>query len=57
MIEAFTKAWFANIESVREKLVAKHPESYKAIVRIVVEMLAAAIDEYDAPRSCAHLSD
>ncbi len=47
MIEAFTKAWFANLHSMREKFTAKHPEDYKAVVRAVVEMLAAASNGYD----------
>lgn len=49
MIEAFTKAWFANLHTMREKFTAKHPEDYKEVVRAVVEMLAAASDEYDKP--------
>ena len=49
MIEAFTKAWFANLHTMREKFTAKHPEDYKEVVRSVVEMLADASDDYDRP--------
>lgn len=49
MIEQFTKAWFANLHTMREKFTAQHPEDYKAVVRAVVEMLAAASEEYDRP--------
>ena len=49
MIEAFTKAWFANLHTMREKFTAKHPEEYKEVVRAVVEMLAGASDEYEKP--------
>jgi hypothetical protein len=49
MIEAFTKAWFANLHTMREKFAAKHPKGYKEVVRAVVEMLAGASDEYDKP--------
>lgn len=49
MIEEFTKAWFANLHTMREKFTAKHPENYKEVVRAVVEMLAAASDAYDKP--------
>ena len=49
MIEAFTRAWFANLHTMREKFTAKHPDDYKDIVRAVVEMLADASDEYDKP--------
>jgi hypothetical protein len=49
MIEAFTKAWFANLHTMREKFTAKHPEDYKEVVRSVVEMLADASDDYDKP--------
>jgi hypothetical protein len=47
MIEAFTKAWFANLHTMREKFAAKHPESYMDVVRVVVEMLNASTDDYD----------
>ena len=49
MIEAFTKAWFANLHSMREKFTAQHPAGYKWVVRAVVQMLADASDEYDRP--------
>lgn len=49
MIEEFTKAWFANLHTMREKFAAKHPEDYKEVVRAVVEMLASASDDYDKP--------
>lgn len=49
MIEEFTKAWFANLHTMREKFTAKHPEDYKDVVRAVIEMLAAASDDYDKP--------
>lgn len=49
MIEEFTKAWFANLHAMREKFTAQHPEDYTAIVRAVVQMLAAASDDYDKP--------
>ena len=49
MIEAFTKAWFANLHTMREKFTAKHPKDYKEVVRSVVEMLADASDDYDKP--------
>ena len=49
MIEAFTKAWFANLHTMREKFTAKHPDDYKEVVRAVVQMLADASDEYDKP--------
>ena len=49
MIEAFTKAWFANLHTMREKFTAKHPDDYKEVVRSVVEMLADASDDYDKP--------
>ena len=47
MIEAFTKAWFANLHTMREKFTEKHPDDYKEVVRSVVEMLADASDDYD----------
>lgn len=40
MIEAFTKAWFSNLHTMRAKFEAKHPEDYKDVVRAVIEMLA-----------------
>lgn len=49
MIEAFTKAWFANLDAMRQKFAANHPEDYEAIVKIVVQMLAEASNEYDKP--------
>jgi len=49
MIEAFTKAWFANLHTMREKFAAKHPEDYKEVVRAVVEMLSDAITGHDKP--------
>ena len=49
MIEAFTKAWFANLHTMRKKFASKHPEDYKEVVRAVVEMLADASDERDKP--------
>lgn len=49
MIEQFTKAWFANLHTMREKFAAKHLEDYKEVVRAVVEMLAAASHDYDRP--------
>lgn len=49
MIEAFTKAWFANQDAMREKFTAQHPEDYKEVVRAVVEMLSTSIDGYDKP--------
>lgn len=49
MIEAFTKAWFANLHTMREKFTAKHPEDYKEVVRAVIEVMASASDEYDKP--------
>ena len=49
MIEAFTKAWFANLHAMREKFTAKHPDDYKEVVRAVVQMLAAASNDYDKP--------
>ena len=49
MIEQFTKAWFANQQRVRAQFAAKHPDDYKEVVRTVVEMLAAASDEYAKP--------
>lgn len=39
MIEAFTKAWFANLHTMREKFEAKHPENYLEVVKAVVQML------------------
>ena len=39
MIEEFTKAWFANLHSMRENFAAKHPDDYKEVVRAVVQML------------------
>lgn len=49
MIEAFTKAWFANLHTMRENFTAKHPDDYKEVVRAVVQMLADASAEYDKP--------
>ncbi len=49
MIEAFTKAWFANLHTMREKFTAKHPKDYKEVVRSVVEMLSDASNAYDSP--------
>jgi hypothetical protein len=49
MIEAFTKAWFANLHTMREKFTAKHPDDYKEVVRSAVQMLADASTEYDKP--------
>jgi len=49
MIEAFTKAWFANLHTMREKFTAKHPDDYKDVVKAVVEMLADASGDYDKP--------
>ena len=49
MIEAFTRAWFANLNSIREKFAAKHPDNYKEVVRAVVQMLADASDEDENP--------
>lgn len=49
MIEAFTKAWFANLHTMREKFTAKHPDDYKEVVRAVVEMLAASSTDYEKP--------
>lgn len=49
MIEEFTKAWFANLHTMREKFTAKHPDNYKEVVRAVVEMLASDGDEYERP--------
>jgi ABC-type nitrate/sulfonate/bicarbonate transport system substrate-binding protein len=49
MIETFTKAWFANLHTMRENFTNKHPENYKEIVQAVVEMLANASDNYDKP--------
>jgi hypothetical protein len=40
MIEAFTKAWFANLHTMREKFTAKHPDSYIDVVRALIEMLS-----------------
>jgi hypothetical protein len=48
MIEEFTKAWFANLNSVRAQFAAKHPEDYKAVVRAVVGILGDSY-EYDTP--------
>jgi hypothetical protein len=39
MIEAFTKAWFANLHDMRAKFEANHPDDYKAVVKAVVEIL------------------
>jgi hypothetical protein len=44
VIEQFTKAWFANLHTMREKFTAEHPEDYKAIVRSVVEVLDGGMD-------------
>jgi hypothetical protein len=49
MIEAFTKAWFANLHTMREKFSKKQPDDYEEVVRSVVEMLAGSLDEYDSP--------
>jgi hypothetical protein len=49
VIEQFTKAWFANLHSMREKFSSKHPAEYLEVVRAVVEMLSDASDEYDKP--------
>lgn len=49
MIEEFTKAWFANLHTMREKFTAKHPDNYEEVVRAVVEMLASDGDEYKRP--------
>lgn len=49
MIEEFTKAWFANIHSMREKFTEKHPEDYKDVVCAVVKMLQDHLDWYDGP--------
>jgi hypothetical protein len=49
MIEAFTKAWFANLHTMREKFTAKHPDNYKEVVRAVVQMLAEGSTDYDKP--------
>jgi hypothetical protein len=48
MIADFVKSWDANKASVRATF-AHHPEDYKAIVRAVIEMLAANSSEYDKP--------
>lgn len=40
MIEAFTKAWFANLDFMRQKFLARHPDNYYQVVRAVVEMLS-----------------
>lgn len=45
MIEAFTKAWFANLHDMRAKFTEQHPEDYEAVVRAVIEMLAEVEDE------------
>lgn len=49
MIEAFTKAWFANLHKMRERFTAEHPDSYEAIVKSVVQMLHDASDEDEKP--------
>ena len=49
MIEAFTKAWFANLHSMREKFTATHPDAYIDVVRAVVQMLHDASDDYYKP--------
>ena len=49
MIEKFTKAWFANLAPMREKFAAQHPDSYKDVVRAVVEMLWSSSEAYDRP--------
>lgn len=49
MIQAFTNAWFANLEAMREKFAAKHPEDYKEVVHAVVEMLSASSEDYERP--------
>lgn len=48
MIEAFTKAWFANLHDMRAKFEAKRPDDYKDIVVAVVEMLGKGGD-YGVP--------
>lgn len=50
MIEEFTKAWFANKDSVRAKFAEKHPASYIEVVRAVVGMLANAGCDPDPER-------
>lgn len=49
MIEEFTKAWFANLHTMREKFTAKHPDDYKEVVKAVVEVLSAASNDYEKP--------
>jgi hypothetical protein len=49
MIKKFTEAWFANKHAIREKFSEKHPECYKDVVRIVVQMLFDALDDYERP--------
>ena len=46
MIEKFTKQYFTNLQVLKEKFQQKHPESYKELVKNVIEVLTD--DEYDS---------
>src|SRR5574343_804391 len=45
MIEEFTRAWFANIDRMREGFSVKHPDSYREIVEAVIKMLSDALED------------
>ncbi len=49
MIEDFTKAWFANLHTMRTFFEKKHPENYKEVVQAVVQMLHDSIEGYCKP--------
>lgn len=49
MIEAFTKAWFANLHDMRAKFEEQHPLDYESLVRAVVQMLHDSSDDYAKP--------
>lgn len=49
MIEEFTKAWFANLHTMREKFTANHPEDYTTIVKSVIQVLHDSSDKYTKP--------
>ena len=46
MIEKFTKQYFANLQVLKEKFQQKHPETYKELVKNVIEVLTDG--EYDS---------
>ena len=49
MIHEFINAWYKYQDVLRAKFVAGHPESYKEVVRLVVEMLHDADEVLNKP--------